>query len=252
MIEAEFDLGAIQSVDFGISVGAKCRVVPVDGEVQNALKEMLRATVSNLLAKDDPWEEYSVSEEYSSDRKLYSPREGEYMEEMAKIYEQDSFPDMAQMPDLVHDVRFYFAIFRDAKNRKLISVRRATQFKGFVKSRNRLIRVIDNTLTIIHQDVFKLDLTFDVLISDRNIYIEDVKGLEYLAFLTEAIAHSAEGKLKKIQAAIPFLDLGVRTRAARNRTLSTSERDDQAARRIDAGSRRDLKPSGIWCSVSQV
>jgi hypothetical protein len=108
---------------------------------------------------------------------------------------------------LVHDVRFYFAIFRDAEKRKLISVRRATQFKGFVKARNRLISIIDNTLKIIHHDVFKLDLSFDVLIGDRNIYIEDVKSLEYLAFLTEAIARSAEKKLKKIQAAIPFLDL---------------------------------------------
>ncbi len=207
MMEAEFDINTIQSVDFGISVGGGYRVVPVDGEVQNALKEMLQTTVQNLLAKEEAWEEYSVSEEYSNNRKLYSPRESELMEEMAKIYKQDGFPDIVQMPNSVQDIRFYFAVFRDADSRKLIAVRRAAQFKGFVKARNKLIRVIDNTLKIIHQDVFKLDFSFDVLICDKNIYIEDVKGLEYLAFLTEAIANSAEGKLQKIQAAIPFLDL---------------------------------------------
>ncbi len=34
--------------------------------------------------------------------------------------------------------------------------------------------------------------------------------------------------------------------------VKLARHDGQAACRIDAGSRRDLKPSSIWCSVSQV
>jgi hypothetical protein len=126
---------------------------------------------------------------------------------LSGLYDIGDPPDIANLQDIVHDVNYYFAIFRDSANRKLVAVRRASQFKVTLASQNRLVSIYDNTLRIIQQKVLRLDRNFDLLICNTNIYIGDVRAIESLADLVEVVADAAHAKLHRISEAIPFLDL---------------------------------------------
>jgi hypothetical protein len=207
MIEQEFDVNNIASVDFGISLlDGEAYIVPTDNAIQASLREMLRSTAAIIGSKDDEWVEFSVSEEYSKKRKIYCPRNSEFMEAISEIYDIVDIPDKVfNLSEIVRDVRYYFAIFRDANHNKLVALKRATQFKGILK--NRLISIFDNTLKIVDEEILRLDFNFDLIICCNNVYIEDINAFEALAYLGEMVAAAAEGKLAHIEQIIQFLDL---------------------------------------------
>ena len=71
----------------------------------------------------------------------------------------------------------YFARLTDKKKRRLTALRRATQFKGVLKS--RLIRLLTDALKLIEDQVFKLDTDFDLLIDSQHVHILRPSGFEF-------------------------------------------------------------------------
>jgi hypothetical protein len=113
-------------------------------------------------------------------------------------------------------------------------VRRATQFKGLLKSRNRLIRIVDDTLQIVEDKTFKLDRDFDLLIDSTQIHILRPSGFEFIAELQEAIRDAVPGNVASIQRDMPYIDFasiqeyaGSHTRAARLLASIRSQRETQ-------------------------
>jgi hypothetical protein len=208
MIRNEFDLEGIQSIDFGVSLlDGTNRIVPVDSGVKSSITEMLSETVRILVSRSGDWEEYSPSEEYGKSYRLFCPRNKDYALEFSNFFEAADFPDGFDISQASRDIRFYFSIFRDGQDRKLIAIKRATAFKGTLGARNRLVAFIDNTLKIIEEEVFRLDLSFDILLCDQNIFIADSDSFVSIGDLQEVLIAAAERKLEAIQASVPFLDL---------------------------------------------
>ena len=114
----------------------------------------------------------------------------------------------------------YFARFTDGVDRRLTATRRATQFKGVLKS--RLIRVFDDSLKIVEDDIFKLDNDFDLLVDSDSTHIWRPSAFEFMGALKQAILDAVPTNVEAIQAELPFVDFSgieayakVRPRAAR-------------------------------------
>ena len=89
----------------------------------------------------------------------------------------------------------------DGKSRRLTAIRRATAFKGILKS--RLLQFTTDTLKIVADKVFKLDSDFDLLTDDKSVSILRPSGFEFVGQLQEAILAAAPANVKLIQSDLP-------------------------------------------------
>lgn len=99
---------------------------------------------------------------------------------------------------------YYFGVFRDDRNRKLLGVRKATQFKGAFKG--RFVSVIDDTLRMVADKVFKLDNEFDFLITARHVYVLHPAAFEHIAEIESYAAERAKEKTLALGETVTFLD----------------------------------------------
>lgn len=209
MIENDIDIQKIVTVNFGIALRSNANLyfLPTDAGMKDALKEMITGTVTALNVAQGDWQSYDISEDYGQRRRVYCSRDSEYMVVFSTIFEAGALDDLTNVQDHVGDIEYYFAEVTDNQNRKMIGVRKATQFKGTVKAKNRLVRMMDDTLSIIEDTVFKLDNEFDVLITDQNVYILNDATMQQIADITSRVAATAKDKIQSIEDTITFLDL---------------------------------------------
>lgn len=209
MIENEIDVGNIASVNFGIALRSNGNLyfVPTDAGLKIVLKEMIADTVIALNAAEGDWQPYDISEDYGQRRRVYCNRDSEYMAVFSDLFDAGALDDLTNLPDHVHDIEYYFAQITDNQNRRMVGVRKATQFKGTVKARNRMVRMANDTLSIIEDTVFKLDSVFDLLITDAKVYILNDTQMQQLADITSRVAATAKDKIQAIEDTIEFLDL---------------------------------------------
>ena len=206
----EFDLDNVAVTEFGVGIDDGNRqtfvAVPVDANVQTALREMVQATWDAMQQDENGPKKYEPSEKHGSTEYLYLPVGDDLATAVRNLHEAATLDiDAAALSDPAHAF-CYFARLIDGKQRSLTALRRATQFKGVVKSRNRLIRMLDNTLKIIEDTVFKLDNDFDLLIDSTNVYILRPSGFEFVGRLQQAILDAVPQNLKAIRKDLPFVD----------------------------------------------
>lgn len=208
-MKLKFDVGKIRSVEFLVCIDTHDAElywqVPVDDDVQEALREMLTATLDQLdigpaLPQFEPGEKYAAVEP------SIISLQTDYLAKLRAIYETDRFETNADALSETSQLAFYFAIFTDDEDRRLLGVRRASQFKGTVRARNRLVSIIDDTLTLIDRDVFKLDQDFDYLVSETDVLILRPSGFEYTADVESAMTDHAAEILGDLHATLRFVD----------------------------------------------
>lgn len=208
-MELGFDLKHVKTTVFGVGLDLagrqEFRLVPVGSDVQTALREMAGATVRAMLAVADEPSPYEPAEKYASQEHLYVPLEDELAATMRDLYGAESLTtDSNALSD--HSAVFcYFARFSDGKGGHLLALRRATQFKGVLKS--RLIRLIDDSMRMIEDKVFKLDQDFDLLIDGTNVRILRPSGFEAAGQLQEAILAAVDQNIQALQDDLSFVDL---------------------------------------------
>ena len=206
----EFDLGNVSVIEFGVGRGdgdSRSFVgVPVDSGVQAALRAMAHATWDAMQKGEDGPAKYSPSEKHGSKEYLYVPLEDDLAVSVRELHEAVNFDINAGALLNPADIFCYFAHLTDKRARRLTALRRATQFKGVVKSKNRLVSLLDDTLRIVEDTVFKLDNDFDLLVDDVNVHILRPSGFEFAGRLNEAILHAVPENIEAIQRDIPFVD----------------------------------------------
>ena len=209
MIDADFNRDAIQSANFGVRLRSTQNMyfVPTDGPTKTALKSIFGETVAHFEAIPTAWEKLDISEDYGSRRRVYAERDNEFMKELSVIFDIGALDDLTNIGDHVSDIEYYFAVFSDDENRRAIGVKRATRMKGTMKARNRLVRLVDDTLQLIEEDVLRLDEEFDVIVSDAHVFILNVGAMEQVARIVEQVAATAAEKIQLIHDTLPFLDL---------------------------------------------
>ncbi len=205
----DFDFENVTVTTFGVGIdegdGQTFVVVSVDEGVQRALREMVQATWNALHNCEDGLAQYDPSEQYGSRECLYLPLEHEMAAVIKTLHEAANLPTNSRALNNPLNIFCYFARFTDNKHRRLTALRRATQFKGVLKS--RLIQFVSDSLKLIEDRVFKLDSDFDLLSDSKNVYILRPSGFEYTGQLQQAILNAVPQNIKAIQRDLPFVEL---------------------------------------------
>lgn len=187
-----FDFQTIQHCEFGIgrdlnAVHQEFVIVPTNGSVQDALREMAERTRANMFTFDANPEQYDPADKHASTEHLVLPIDDDLAESMRMLHQAVNLPADAQALQDLRPMFSYFARFRDGNGQQLTALRRASQFKGVLSARSWLIRQIEDELTLLEDRVFKLDADFDLLIDDHNIHIWRPSGFEFAGRLQQAI-----------------------------------------------------------------
>lgn len=205
-----FDLDNVTATEFGVgrdeSNEQSFVVVPADAGVQASLCKMGQATWDAMQKDEDGPAKYEPSEKYEGTECLYLPVMDDLATSVRKLHEATNLDIDAGTLDDPADLFSYFARFTDKKKRRLTALRRTTQFKGILKSKNRLVRMLDNTLKIIEDTVFKLDNDFDLLIDATNVHILRPSGFEFAGKLQQAILKAVPENVKAIREDLVFVD----------------------------------------------
>ncbi|MBX4906548.1 MULTISPECIES: hypothetical protein [Rhizobium] len=208
MIDQEFSIESVASVNLGVSLKDGRRYfVPSDGGTKDALVDILNDTANSFSDIATPWEMYDLSEDYGSKRKIYSPRNSEYMTALSEVFEAGVMPDLTNIHQHVSDIEFYFGEFTDTQGRKAVGIRKATQLKGTLSARHRLVRLVNDTVVMIDEETLKLDTQFDVIVTAANVFILHPRNVELVARISERVAATAAAKLQIIHNTLAFLDM---------------------------------------------
>lgn len=209
-----FKFDKIKNVEFGVCIKQNTEeilyLIPSAGLVET-LQEMLNATREGLNLEDkETMETYEPSQIYPSKVRLKIDITDNLIKRLKWIFEAENIPTDVYKIQEIHGLVYYFCIFRDRERNKLIGVRKATQFKGIIKAKNRLVRIVDDTLKKVEDNIFKLDNDFDFLIFDNNVYIYRSASFEHIANIEEEIRKKAAENvdiLHKCTKSIDFLSM---------------------------------------------
>lgn len=253
-MKLEFDLDQVMVVEFGVGRDSGKEqsfvAVPVDEDVQTALREMVRATWNAMRKEEDGPVKYEPSEKHAATEYLILPLEDDLAASVRELHDAANLGIQPAALTDPADVFCYFARLTDQKKRRVTALRRATQFKGVLKSRNRLVRMIDDTLKIIEDTVFKLDNDFDFLIDAMNVHILRPSGFEFAGNLQQAILDAVPENIKAIRKDIAFVEFdsiedyaGKHPRAAR---YLSSIRGQKETKSVDKTLLKELcKQTGV-------
>jgi hypothetical protein len=208
----------------------ECYFVPIDRNVQSVLNEVLLASLSNFGEGFDNLRCYEFSEKYASRELLRASVQSTGMERIRELYGIGT-GTCVENHDVLEDasnIDFYFVKYKDNNDRYLIGVRRATQFKGVLSAKNRLVRLIDNTLHLIDDDIFKLDKEFDFLIDSDSAFIIHPSGFEQIADVEQFVSERAYANALALRDSITFVDFT---------TIATYVSNHKRAAKIVAGLR---------------
>jgi hypothetical protein len=216
-----FDLTKITLVEFGVGRddgnGQAFVAVPVDAKVQTALREMTQTTWQAMQQDEDGPTKFDPSDKHGSVEWLYLSLADDMAAGVRDLHQAVNLPMDAAALTSPADVFCYFVRLTDNQQRKLTALRRATQFKGIIKNQGRLIRLLDDTLQIVEDTLFKLDCDFDLLIDSENIHVLRPSGFEFAGKLQQAILDAVPGNVAAIKTELAFIEFyGIEKYAAKH------------------------------------
>lgn len=254
----DFDFQNIVTAEFGVGQDdgddQTFAFVPVDGEVQDALHEMSQATWAAMQEQAATLTRYEPSEKYAGCEYVYLPLTDHLAVRMHDLHTANNLPTDGHALGNPTEVFCYFARLTDGQHRRLTALRRATQFKGVLKS--RLIRLVSDALKLVEDKVFKLDIDFDLLIDSHNLHILRPSGFEFVGELQEAVLAAVPKNIEAIKQDLKFVEFSSieeyashHPRAAR---YLASIRAQKETKNIDKGLlKKHCKRMGIEIKVSE-
>ena len=234
-----FDCQTIQSTTlYGYFEGpqgqnARHVQIPVDLGVQGELNAMLLNTVGSLglPASAQNMEVFDPAQKYSSEENLKISLNIAYLQDLAAVVALRNLPSDPTALAQIIDMEYYYSVYVDGAGKLLYAFRRASQFKGVVKS--KLAMVNGGVLTLLAASVFRLDNDFDYIVTGNEVYILRPSGFEYTTKAHAQILNAAAANALVVAAAIGYLDVTTISLYARTHIRS--------ARLLAAiGSRNDL------------
>jgi GTP:adenosylcobinamide-phosphate guanylyltransferase len=209
----QFDLTSTKVTEFGLGIdspdnpdGTRLVSVPVEDEVQAALRDMVAATRSAMKDADVTATRYQPSEKHGTQENLYLPLNDGLASRVVKIHNANNLQSEPEALKDPKEIFCYFARLSDGRDSRLTAIRRASTFKGVLES--HLLSFVNDALKLVEDKVFKLDQDFDLLIDSSGIHILRPAGFEFVGDLREAIMQAAPKNIKAIQADLTFVDFG--------------------------------------------
>lgn len=218
----DFDFDTVTSVEFGIGreIGGSPEFVcvPVDGNVQAILRCMAKDSWRLMSNEKDGPRLYEPSEKHGAKEYLFLPNSSEFVAALISLHNANQLPIDVQAFKQPEMISSYFCRLSDNKNRILTALRRASQFKGMLKSRNRLVRMTDDTMQLVPDAVFRLDPEFDLLIDSSRVHILHPTSFEYACSLQRVIQEAAPTNVVDIGRDLSFVDFSGIANYASNHT----------------------------------
>lgn len=204
----QFHLDNVRTTEFGVGKDEMdeqtFRCIAVDGDVQTALREMVNTTWDFMTSLTDSPPRYDPSEKHASREYVQLPLVDDLAAWMRDLHQAENLDlDSGALSDPTA-IFCYFARLTDGQGRRLTAIRRATQFKGILKS--RLIQFMTDALRIVEDNVFKLDNDFDMLIDTNSVHILRPSGFEFVGKLQQAILDAVPSNCQAIAADLTFVE----------------------------------------------
>lgn len=210
--DLQFDLGSVSVIEFGVGRdlggGQAFQMIPVDAGVQAALVEMVQATWAAMKTANQAPSRYEPSEKHAATEYLYLPLDDALAASIRELHNASVLEIHASALADPSDVFCYFTRMTDQQQRRLTALRRASQFKGVLKSKNRLVRMLDDTLQVIEDTVFKLDNDFDLLVDVKNVHILRPSAFEFAGKLQQAILDAVLENIAAMRKDLAFVEFG--------------------------------------------
>lgn len=179
--------------------------IPIDDSVRAMLYEMHEEFYKTYFAIEGEPELYQASEKYGTTEKLIIPLNNEHLSSLRELYNQNNIPIAnIALGEIANSITYYFAIFRHRNGAKQIAIKRPSQFKGLL--RKKLIHLIDDTLQVLPDNIFKLDNDFDFIIHENNIDILHPTGFNFIANIEDEILRSAADATRQLSIRIQFVN----------------------------------------------
>lgn len=182
--------------------------IPIAPEVQDELKVMLDVTLLKLGLPQAVTQlpDFSPAEKYSGEDPCKLPLNTPYMADLAAVVGLQNLPSNTNALKSIDELIYYYAIFTDGQNRGISAFRRAGTFKGVTKSKLAFVR--NGLLTMVQDDIFRLDSDFDYLVDENTIYVLRPSGFEFTTNVHTQMLQAAASNATAVAAAVTFLDMG--------------------------------------------
>jgi len=204
----EFDFVNVVTTEFGVGIEQGEQqafyLIPIDNDVQTALREMTVSTRDGMIALAEEPERYSPSEKHGGNEYLFVPIGDDLAERMRVLHRANNLNMNVGVLEEPENLFCYFTRMTDGQRRRLTGVRRASQFKGVLKK--RLIRFSADALKLVEDDVFKLDNDFDLLVDGNNVHVLRPKSFELVSELQPAIMNAVPANVRVIGTQLEFVD----------------------------------------------
>lgn len=201
-----FDLTTIDVIEFGVgretNNGVEFVLIPTDATIKTALRDMASQTWRAISEHEEVI--FAPAEKYDSEENVVTATNGDYAGTLGDLHRAEMLPIAANALGEPERIFCYFARLTDRAQSRLTCVRRATQFKGILKS--RLIQIVTDALKIVEERTFKLDNDYDILVDDENIHILRAAGFVVLSGIEEVIMAAVPRNVERLQDSLPFVD----------------------------------------------
>lgn len=214
-MKINIEVEKIESTVFGVGIKEGMektyRILATNKDLQGILLEMVKSTALEMSDSENSKSDNSVqsfqyepSEKYGSQEYLTLPMTSSLATTVNKLFTAENIKlDMSVLknPDKIF---CYFASFTDMDGKKILAVRRATQFKATIGK--HMIQLASDALVPMKNDVFKLDGDFDLIMDSDCIHILHPSGFEIIGELSKAILAAVPENIKKISGEMKTVD----------------------------------------------
>lgn len=207
-----FHLDNITNIEFcvGVTNGDQTDLVsvPVDEGVKELLPVILKTTLARLEYNDRvqrPLDKLELAEKYAASERLIASMLEPYMEVLRGFTDTANLTSSAAIMEHAEKIAFYFVRFTDPQRRTLFAFRRASTFKAVLRARHRLIQLVDDTLRLVDDNIFRLDEDFDFVTSGNHCLILHYTGFEQLAEIQNVVSAKASDFMAEIAAKAGFI-----------------------------------------------
>lgn len=192
--------------------------VPVAPSVQDTLKSIATETIREWATMDGNWVPFEYAEQYPEKAKLRADHSIEEFDKIRYLYGIQNPPIETNLFDDKYEISYYLVIYVLKSGTRLVGVRRARGLKALLSARNRLVQIMDDSLTTLDRDVLKLDTEFDFVIDAQYVYILHSSGFESIAEVDTKILNRAREKALELHERIAFVDFtGIADHAAKHK-----------------------------------
>lgn len=205
----EFDDIIVTEFGVGNKIGnrVECVGIPVDIGVKKVLFEMAHGTWNEMWSAGNHPVEYDPGEKYGSTDYVFVPADGEMDDIVRGIHDANVLRIDSGALNKPEEISFYFARFIDSKRQHLTAVRRASRFKGVLKS--SIMSFVNDSLKIVEDQVFRLDNDFDLLVDSEATHILRPSAFEFICQLRQRILGAVSANVRSIRQYLSFVDFGV-------------------------------------------